>query len=131
MINRMTYYAFIKHTSKRLSEMASVTSDAAEKIFLNKWQELTSFHTHLFDEVLKALQLQNHGYVRELVDQYHQFRTELKLFPGTENLLQRLISHYQLFIITDGNLEMQQEKVQGIEDCGLLFHHYLYRTIRL
>ena len=107
--------AFIKHASKRLSEMASVTSDAAEKIFLKKWQELTSFHTHLFDEVLKDLNIQNHGYVKVLVDQYHRFRTELKLFPGAENLLRSLGSHYQLFIITDGNLEMQQEKVRALK----------------
>ena len=106
--------AFIKYEAKWLSEMAAVAPEVAEQVFLKKWHELTSYHSNLFDEVLKDLNIHNHGYVKDMVHQYHKFRTELNLSPNTKQILQKLASQYQLFIITDGNFEMQKQKVNAL-----------------
>jgi putative hydrolase of the HAD superfamily len=107
--------AFARHVAKRLSELADVAPAEAERVFLKKWQQLTSYHPHLFDEVLKELHVPNSAYVKELVDQYHRFRAELKPFHNTESVLQRLSDNYQLFIVTDGNLDMQRWKVEVLQ----------------
>jgi len=106
--------AFVSQASQWLSERTAVSQERAERVFLEKLNELTSYHTNLFDKVLESLNIPNHGLVRELVAQYHNFQPALKLFPDSESVLQRIAAKNQLFMITDGNFKMQEWKVRAL-----------------
>jgi putative hydrolase of the HAD superfamily len=78
------------------------------------WTHRTSYYPRLFDEVLESLGVADVGIVKELVALYHQHRAEQVLFEGVHDMLGRLRSRFSLFLITDGNAEMQRAKIESL-----------------
>jgi len=91
-----------------------------EHVFTTVWTRRTSYYARLFDEVLEELGRHDKLIVRELISLYHRHRADLTLFDGVGAMLGRLRSRVPLFLITDGNEEMQQAKIDTL-GLGTLF----------
>jgi len=99
-----------KHVALHRNESASVI----EATFVDVWMRRTSYYSKLFDEVLEILGGIDKDMVGDLVSLYHQHRAELTLFDGVSDMLNRLRDRLSLFMITDGNPQMQRAKVESL-----------------
>jgi len=69
---------------------------------------------HIFDTALKKYDLYNKNLVDKLVEVYRFHKPNIKLYPGTKNLLNSLKKKYKLALITDGLGYVQQNKVKAL-----------------
>jgi putative hydrolase of the HAD superfamily len=110
--------SFFRAAAEDLASRHSVPRSEIEAAFLDVWQHRTSYYPRLFDEALERLSLHDTQTVKALVSLYHGHRAELTLFAGVRDMLARLRGRFSLFIITDGNEQMQRGKLESLGLAG-------------
>jgi putative hydrolase of the HAD superfamily len=106
--------SFFREAAAYVARAVRCDPSAAEAAFVDTWKRRTSYYPHLFDEALGLIEVSDGDLVRVLVALYHQHRADLTLFHGVRELLARLRSRHALFLITDGNAEMQRGKLESL-----------------
>jgi putative hydrolase of the HAD superfamily len=107
--------SFFAVAAEEIAQRCGVDRTAAETAFVDVWMLRTSFYPRLFDEALERLGIDDRQVVRSLVSRFHDHRPPLTLFPGVREMLGRLRSRASLFVITDGNEQMQRAKLEALE----------------
>jgi len=93
-----------------LEEKYQVSSIEIHTKLMDIWKEKTSMYTHLFDDLLNELDLENE--LEKVVQIFNDFDGDLKPYPDTIPLLTMLQqAHFKLGIITDGNIQRQRRKI--------------------
>ena len=108
------FRSFCREASCWLENEASVPPGRTMRAFGHVVRRRTFAHAHLFDEVLEALGIWRKAYVRELIDRYHRHRARLVPYPGVLGTLESLSARHLLFLITDGESNMQRAKVESL-----------------
>lgn len=102
-----------KPISDYLSYCISKSADEIYSVLLKRWKEKGSSYPFIFDEVLRSA-VDNEGKRREAVSNclniYRTYQPKLKLAAYVKETLDELASKYSLFLITDGNYELQRSK---------------------
>ena len=85
---------------------------------------------HTFDIVLKKLGIYDEKDIPQLVEIYRNHTPNLKLYPEATTVLSHLKTNgYKLGLITDGNVEVQKNKVKALRvedffDCMIFSDEY-------
>ena len=108
------FRSFCREASRWLENEAGVPHERAMRAFDDVVRRRTLAHAHLFDEVLESLGIRRKAYVRELIDRYHRHRARLVPYPGALETLESLSARHLLFLITDGESNMQRAKVDSL-----------------
>lgn len=107
--------SFFRAAAEHVASITRGDARAIEVAFLDVWTRKTSYYPKLFDEVLEQAGLFDASVVRTLVSLYHCHRAELTLFAGVREMLDRLRTRFSLFMITDGNEQMQRGKIDCLQ----------------
>jgi putative hydrolase of the HAD superfamily len=106
--------SFFRAAAVALSTQTDLVAAQIEQAFIAVWRRRTSYYPRLFDEVLESIGVSDNLLVKRLVGLYHEHEAELTLFDGVREMLCRLRERFQLFMITDGNEQMQRRKIQSL-----------------
>ena len=112
---------FVKSGFREVSlHMATKSAVSAEEYYKVLVDLLGEFgRGKIFDIVLRKSDLFDDISVSELVKVYRAHKPALSLYPGADVILDKLVDRgYKLGLITDGNVEVQKNKVDalGIKD---------------
>jgi putative hydrolase of the HAD superfamily len=102
---------FFRHISPALADASKRTPGVVYRTLAKLWRQRTPHYGHLFDDVLRTLDIYDPCTVQRLVKEQRAWRPSLNLYPGVEPVLKRLRSMLPLFLITDGNSIVQRYKV--------------------
>ena len=110
--------SFFRVAGRWVNDASGVPARTAEEAFISVWERRTMACPFLFDEALQDLGVWRPKWVQELVKRYRSHRCALTLYDGVRTALERLSDYYALFLITDGNAELQRFKVEqlGLSD---------------
>jgi putative hydrolase of the HAD superfamily len=106
--------SFFRSAAAHVSGRANVGRSEVEEAFVRVWTVRTSYYPRLFDEALELVGLRDPDLIKALVSLYHQHRTVLTLFEGVREMLERLRQEVSLFLITDGQEQMQRSKIESL-----------------
>jgi len=106
--------SFFAEAGEWLRAQSGVAPEIASACFVAVWERRTMAYPFLFDEALRDLGLWRADRVRDLITKYRAHRCGLMLEPGVSGMLDRLSRRYPLFLITDGNGELQRSKVEEL-----------------
>jgi putative hydrolase of the HAD superfamily len=67
-----------------------------------------------FDLLLRARGVEDAGAVKEMVEAYRTHQPSIRPFPGIVELLNRLRSGHRLGLVSDGYLDVQMRKLEGL-----------------
>jgi putative hydrolase of the HAD superfamily len=97
-----------------LSIDAEAESGHVRHVILEVWDMLGPTHPALFDEILKRLGLLTKERIDAFVRLYHSRIEPLTAYPGIKQFLHRLADKKPLFLLSDGNAEMQRRKLESL-----------------
>lgn len=82
----------------------------------NRWLEKGSSYAHIFEEAydLKRFKIQKEEFITQALEIFRACIPQIKLSTRTENILEYMKQHYDIFLITDGNLDLQQRKFESL-----------------
>ena len=112
--------SFFRAAAAEIAAQASTSPHVIETAFIEVWTRRTSYYPRLFDEALEQIGRHDPATVKALVSLYHQHRAELTLFDGVREMLGRLREQFSLFLISDGNEQMQRNKLESLDLAGAL-----------
>lgn len=108
---------FVKGGFKAVSSYISKNSNVEQKVVYQMLLDVLKEHGRgrTFDIVLKKLGLYNKKFILKLVEIYRTHKPNLFLYPEISTVLSSLRKQgYKLGIITDGNVEVQRNKVNAL-----------------
>lgn len=109
-------FNFIEQVYEKIAE----TYDYKIKDFmLQKWLEKGSSYPYIFKETYEHFsnelaEYNMEDFINSCVEIYRNFNPKLELPERTKQILKTLKRRYNLFLITDGNLTLQQNKVKSL-----------------
>lgn len=109
---------FVKSGFKAVSLYISKDNNIEQKVVYQLLLDVLEEHGRgkTFDIVLKKLGLYNKKFIPKLVEVYRTHKPNLFLYPEISNVLSTLRKQgYKLGIITDGNVEVQRNKVEALK----------------
>jgi putative hydrolase of the HAD superfamily len=123
---------FVKGGFKAVSLYISKNSNIEQKVVYQLLLDVLEEHGRgkTFDIVLKKLGLYNKKFIPKLVEVYRTHKPNLFLYPEVNGVLVALRKQgYKLGIITDGNVEVQRNKVDALTvkeffDCMIFSDEY-------
>lgn len=123
---------FVRGGFKAVSLYISKNNNIEQKVVYQLLLDVLEEHGRgkTFDIVLKKLGLYNKKYIPKLVEVYRTHKPNLFLYPEVSNVLSTLRKQgYKLGIITDGNVEVQRNKVEALKikdffDCMIFSDEY-------
>jgi len=123
---------FVKGGFKSVSLYISKNNNIEQKVVYQLLLDVLEEHGRgkTFDIVLKKLGLYNKKFIPKLVEVYRTYKPNLFLYPEVSNVLSTLRKQgYKLGIITDGNVEVQRNKVEALKikdffDCIIFSDEY-------
>jgi HAD superfamily hydrolase (TIGR01549 family) len=93
---------------------AGAESDHVRRVILEAWDTLGPTYPKLFDDVLKRLGLLTKERIDAFVRLYHSCVEPLTTYPGIKQLLNCLANKKPLFLLSDGNAQMQRRKLESL-----------------
>jgi len=117
-----------KAVSLRISKNNNIDQNAVYQVLLDVLEKHGRGRT--FDIALEKLGLYNERLIPELVNIYHAHKPTLSLYPEVRAVLSTLRKQgYKLGLITDGNVEVQRNKVEALKikdffDCIIFSDEY-------
>jgi len=127
LYNQVDYIEdLMEHISLLLSRKYNLDVDETSKVLLSYWMEKGPFYGHFFDDIVQKLSIDKNE-AQKLITTSHSYRPNIRPYPGVLAALDKLQKNYSLAMITDGNEEVQQNKIDalGIEQY---FGKILYAT---
>lgn len=123
---------FIKGGFKAVSSYISKNNNIDQRVVYQLLLDVLEEHGRgkTFDIVLKKLSLYNEKLIPKLVEVYRTHKPNLFLYPEVSTVLSSLRKQgYKLGIITDGNVEVQRNKVEALKikdffDCMIFSNEY-------
>jgi putative hydrolase of the HAD superfamily len=106
--------SFFRDAAAHVAARLRIPAPAIEAAFVEVWRQRTSYYPRLFDEALEHIGVADRDLVTMLGSLYHQHSAELTLFDGVRDMLDRLRGRFSLFMITDGNEQMQRTKIKSL-----------------
>ena len=104
----------MSHIASRLSKTYNLDTDTTSKLFFSYWIEKGPFYGHFFDDMVEKLSI-NKNEVKNLIDISHTYKPNtLPLYPEVDYTLKKLQKKYKLAMITDGNEQVQKNKVEAL-----------------
>ena len=117
-----------KAVSSYISNNANVNQNVVYKLLLDVLEKHGRGQT--FDIVLKKLGLYNKNLIPKLVEVYRTHKPKLSLYSEVRTVFSTLRKQgYKLGLITDGNVEVQRNKVEALKvkdffDCMIFSDEY-------
>jgi len=117
-----------KAVSLYISKNNNIDQNAVYQLLLDVLEKHGRGHT--FDIALKKLGLYNEKLIPNLVEVYRMHKLNLSLYPEVRAVLSTLKKQdYKLGLITDGNVEVQRNKVEALKikdffDCIIFSDEY-------
>lgn len=117
-----------KAVSFYISKNNNINQNAVYQLLLDVLEKHGRGHT--FDIALKELGLYGEKSIPKLVEVYRTHKPKLSLYPDSRAVLSALKTQgYKLGLITDGNVEVQRNKVEALEvkaffDCSIFSDEY-------
>jgi len=84
---------------------------------LQRWLEKGSSYTHIFEEAYKLIDTSDYTqseFIEHALSIFRTYKPQLMLTTRNQQLLQYFRSKFNLFLITDGNTELQQNKFHSL-----------------
>lgn len=106
------YAAILAATEGMLTDAA-----AAGDWMRDRWLVKGSSYTHIFGETFErfgAATASRDDYVQRALQVFRDFNPQLTLPARNRRLLDKLCDHYRLFLISDGNPQLQQRKFDAL-----------------
>jgi phosphoglycolate phosphatase-like HAD superfamily hydrolase len=98
------------------SELSKFTLSFESEIYakmISRWKEKGSTYNKIFEEILVKSDIgtqQKEEVIRSCLSIYHNFKPEIKLSRFVRDFLIEVCENYKLFIVTDGNVQLQKAK---------------------
>lgn len=123
---------FVKGGFKAVSSYISKNNNIEQRVVYQMLLGVLEEHGRgkVFDIVLKKLGLYNEKSIPKLVEVYRTHKPNIFLYPEVSTVLSTLRKQgYKLGIITDGNVEVQRNKVEALKikdffDCMIFSNEY-------
>lgn len=110
-------FDFVKSGFQTVAKYLATTYDLNEQI-LYEWMwnaVLENGRGAIFDDLLKEFHLYKRTLVKKCISIYRLHEPKLKLPTESEKVLQELSRDYVLFLVTDGNKIVQQNKITALK----------------
>ncbi|WDV07471.1 HAD family hydrolase [Lysinibacillus irui] len=110
-------FDFVKSGFQAVAQYLASTYDLNEKnLYKWMWKEvLEKGRGTVFDNLLRELHLYNKTLVQKCISIYRLHKPNIKLPIESEKVLQNLSKDYVLYLVTDGNKIVQQNKVTALK----------------
>jgi putative hydrolase of the HAD superfamily len=108
---------FIISAAKEISNFLKKKYGVASyKLLMEIFNSKTPMYPHTFDDLVKKLGLKVN--IDKLVKIFHSHKGRMKMYKNTKPVLKKLRKYFTLYLVTDGNVAMQRNKVKilGLED---------------
>ena len=104
----------------------------AFKFMLNRWLEKGSSYPFIFEETYNKFNyakfFEKEKFIKNILQIYYTFIPNLRLTYRTENILEELKKHYKLFLISDGNANLQRNKFNALKLNTYFGSKYVFFT---
>jgi len=108
-------YDFISQVYKRIAYKCCPTMYEA---MLNRWLEKSSSYNKIFEEAyldnISKFKIPMEEFVDKCFDIYMNYDPVLSLNNRVKYILQHCKDNYEIFVVTDGNAELQQRKFKAL-----------------
>ena len=115
-------FEFIKQVYKPIAEKISIKTGYDFKLTFSamkkKWLEKGSSYNKIFLEELKKASLDDENIeqiIYECLKTFRTFKPKIKLSTRVATILNELKKNYPLFLVTDGNYDLQMSKISSLE----------------
>jgi putative hydrolase of the HAD superfamily len=116
----------LRSVARAVAEGCGMDAAVLSESLLDSWEALGTDCPSLFDKWLDRHELLEPARVKLCVDTFHAHRpASLALYPGVGEMLKELKGKYFLGLITDGDVRMQQQKVEAL-GLGACFDLVVY-----
>ena len=111
-------FDFIMQAYSEISKLFS--NNYAKEYMLNRWLEKGSSYNKIFDETYELFYLDlidkisKELFIEECLNMYRNFIPKIALSNRTKQILAYFGSKYKLFLVSDGNLELQTRKFRSL-----------------
>lgn len=103
----------MNHLAFRLSKKYDAKTNKIYNTLLSYWMEKGPFYGYFFDDVLEKLSISDDE-VRKLISISHSYKPNISTYPGVFTTLTKLKTKYYLAMITDGNENVQKNKINAL-----------------
>ena len=114
LFNQVDYIKnLMGHLAFRLSKKYQLSKKTTAKLLLSYWMEKGPFYGHFFDDIAEKLLIDKKE-VNELIAITHSYKPAIDAYPGALPVLDELQKKYRLALITDGNENVQRNKIAAL-----------------
>ena len=114
LYDQMDYVSgLMDHIARTLSEKYTLDAQETSMQLLSYWKEKGPFYGRFFDDMVQKLSIDSDE-VQKLIDISHSYQPTISTYPAVPVVLESLKQQYSLAIITDGNVQVQQQKIAAL-----------------
>ncbi|MDH5716998.1 MAG: HAD family hydrolase [Spirochaetia bacterium] len=114
-----TLYDEIDFISQVYSKICSFLNEGAFDFMLNRWLEKGSSYSKIFEEAYANfninLSISKNDFIKESLNIFRSFEPTLKLTTRVVYFLELYKKEYKLFLVTDGNPDLQRRKFETLD----------------
>lgn len=114
-------FDFISQVYRAISEpVASISGIDSSDIYdfmIKRWKEKGSSYPYIFDEALSMTNISQelrHDMIRRSLEIFRNYKPKIHLCAEVRELLDLLITHAPLFLVTDGSASLQAAKIDSL-----------------
>lgn len=100
------------------SQISGILNKGAFEFMCHKWLEKGSSYNKIFDEAFEKYGTKNKMTKTEFINKslniFRNFLPELSLSKRTESILEYCSTHYNIFLVSDGNPILQKNKFESL-----------------
>ena len=115
-------YDFISQVYEPIAnELSRVKTETPEEIYssiISKWKEKGSAYNKIFEEALIDSEIQSdqrQEVIGNCLSIFREFKPNIKLTGYVESLLSEVHQNFEIFIVTDGNAQLQKSKFDSLK----------------
>ena len=108
----------LKLISRIISQEYGLESEKNYHWLIDHWIKKGPFYKYYFDDVVTHFDLKKEE-IRRFIDISQTFKPDtMQLYPEAEKVLSELKKKYRLFLLTDGNVLAQRNKIEALKISG-------------
>lgn len=111
---KLYVYKAFRKISKFISKKYKRDEQFIYRSLIRMWLRNGPMYQWLFNDLVKELGIESKSLINTLVRIFHSYKSKLRLYPKTRDTLQKLRKKYIIGMITDGNVQMQKNKISAL-----------------
>lgn len=112
-------FEFIEQVYSEISKQFK--NKSAKEYMLKRWLEKGSSYNRIFDETYDLFKkdlicnISKENFIKNCLNIFRNFNPKIKISKRTKNILKYFSQKYKLFLVSDGNLNLQKKKFKSLK----------------